>query len=198
MIGYGTHVTGCTVAIDWGALEDAFEADGRNAGHYLNLATGEVLCLAAESTPQPRGESATYAKIPSPTAEEQYTWLEQFTASVTNPDLRQRLAEAISGPRAFRHFKDALVLHADERSRWWRFRKEHVFAAMDAWLLASGITPLVGRLERYKPVNASLEPWSAARLREQLGFVADAMPPGDVRFLISLADFLKARTRLRR
>lgn len=65
VFAYGTCVTGCTVNINWGALEDAFEADGRNAIHYLNLATGEVLCVPAESTLDPRSGSATYGSSSS-------------------------------------------------------------------------------------------------------------------------------------
>ena len=189
----GAVVTGRTIPVDWGALEDAFEADGRRATYYVNLCTGEVLRFDVESGPPLLVERARYAKIPSPTAAEQYKWLEEFTLSVTDPDLRPRLTEAISGPRAFRHFKDELVLYAEERSRWWRFRKERVSAAMDAWLLAAGITPLVARHERYNAANPPAEDCSAPRLRQQLATLVDGTAPGELRFLISLAEFLGAR-----
>jgi hypothetical protein len=65
--------------------------------------------------------------------------MEDFIATISNPQLRSQLSYAIQGRGAFRHFKDTLLTHPDERERWFAFSAARVRERALDWLADEGI-----------------------------------------------------------
>jgi hypothetical protein len=111
--GSGNHTATKEVPVDWEALEDAFENNAPEVHSYLHLATGEVLRVVdgiADPEMHTRiASDANYMRVDPVSSREQYRWMERFIPMVDEPDLRDRLAQAIDGKGAFRRFKDVLM-----------------------------------------------------------------------------------------
>src|SRR6187551_2305798 len=131
------------VAVDWEALEDAFENNAPEVHSYLHLTTGEVLRVVdGVADPQMHARISAdpnYLRIDPVSSREQYRWMERFIPMVDDPDLRGKLAHAIDGKGAFRRFKDVLMTYSADRERWFAFRSERLRTFMEAWLNAHAI-----------------------------------------------------------
>ncbi|MDH5670557.1 MAG: UPF0158 family protein [Myxococcales bacterium] len=131
------------VPIAWETLEDAFENNAPEVHSYINLVSGDVIRVVdgiADPAVHARiANDASYMRIDPVSSREQYRWMEHFIATVTEPELRQRLVTAIDGKGAFRRFKDVLMAYPVDRERWFSFRSERLRTAMEAWLEAHGI-----------------------------------------------------------
>jgi hypothetical protein len=203
------------VPVDWEALEDAFENNAPEVHSYLHLTTGEVLRVVdGVADPQMHVRIASdgnYVRIDPVSSREQYRWMERFIPLVEEPDLREKLTQAIDGKGAFRRFKDVLMSFGTERERWFTFRSERLRTFMEAWLTAHAIAPVE------RPAWADIPPApesevlpessddgvpksqggrrarNADTLRQQLKDVADTLGPRDLDLLSTFAEFLKAR-----
>lgn len=133
------------IAVDWEALEDAFENNASEVHSYLHLATGEVLRvvdgIADPELHSKIAESSSYLRIEPVSSREQYGWMERFIPMVEEEDLCERLLDAIDGKGAFRRFKDVLMSWPEEREKWFAFRSERVRVFMESWLAANGLSP---------------------------------------------------------
>ncbi|GAC1574334.1 MAG: hypothetical protein NVS3B20_05950 [Polyangiales bacterium] len=131
------------VAIDWEALEDAFENNAPEVHSYLQLGTGEVIRVVdGVADPHMHARIAAdtgYLRVDPVSSREQYRWMERFIPMVEETELRGRLNQAIDGKGAFRRFKDVLMTHAEERERWFTYRSERLKTFMDAWLTAHSL-----------------------------------------------------------
>ncbi len=67
--------------------------------------------------------------------------MSDFIGTVEDPELRERLDDAIRGKGAFRRFGDRLRAHEDEWTRWRRFKAERDLARARAFLAAAGYRP---------------------------------------------------------
>jgi hypothetical protein len=152
-----------------------------------------------------------YVRIDPVSSREQYRWMERFIPLVEEPDLREKLTQAIDGKGAFRRFKDVLMSFGTERERWFTFRSERLRTFMEAWLTAHAIAPV----ERPAWADVPLAPESevppessedgvpksqggrrarnAEALRQQLHDVAETLGPRDLDLIATFAEFLKAR-----
>ncbi len=65
--------------------------------------------------------------------------MEEFTLSLPESRVRQRLIEALSRSKPFRHFKDAVHRDLELRDRWFEFRDKAYAAIARDWLAAQGI-----------------------------------------------------------
>jgi hypothetical protein len=101
--------------------------------YYLALETGEILFLSEYMDDEESGRlrdnieegSDRYERIPRAEAHEGYEDMEDFIDTVKDEHLAELLEVAINGRGAFRRFKDVLVRYAEERERWFRFKKAH-------------------------------------------------------------------------
>ncbi len=84
----------------------------------------------------------TYLRIDPVSSREQYRWMERFIPMVENPELAEKLTQAIDGKGAFRRFKDVLMAYGPERERWFSFRSERLRIFMEAWLNAHALNPI--------------------------------------------------------
>lgn len=83
-----------------------------------------------------------YLQVPRRGSDEAFTDMEDFIDTVENTRLRARLESAIGGRRPFRHFKDELGYHDDERERWFAFRNDCERRRVLEWLEDEGIEPI--------------------------------------------------------
>lgn len=197
------------VAVDWEALEDAFENNAPEVHSYLHLSTGEVLRVVdGIADPQMHSRIAAdpgYVRVEPVSSREQYRWMERFIQMLDPGDLRDELTLAIDGRGAFRRFKDVLMVNAPERERWFAFRSERLRVFMEAWLEAHALRA-VPRVAPAPPVEMSPEPPSVSQeqlgarrtrnaewLRRQLRDVAASLGARDLDRVLTFAEFVKAR-----
>lgn len=208
------------IPVDWEALEDAFENNAPEVHSYLHLAAGDVLRVVdGVADPQMHARIAadpSYLRIDPVSSREQYRWMERFIPMVENPELAEKLTQAIDGKGAFRRFKDVLMAYGPERERWFTFRSERLRIFMEAWLNAHALNPVARPVwvpeTPPKPEAAAATPEgpretreepapprevrrgkSVETLRKNLRDLADALGPRDLDTLTAFAEFLKAR-----
>lgn len=196
------------VAVDWEALEDAFENNAPEVHSYLHLGTGEVLRVVdgiADPEMHARiASDSTYLRIEPVSSREQYRWMERFIPMVDEAELRDRLTHAIDGKGAFRRFKDVLMSHGPERERWFAFRSERLRVFMEAWLAAHALNPIARAA--FPPAEAPAEAApisqealsgrrgrSAEALRKQVREIAETLGVRDLDKVLAFAEFVKAR-----
>ncbi|MFH1812094.1 MAG: UPF0158 family protein [Pseudomonadota bacterium] len=115
------------IAVDWSALEAAFENHSPEVRSYLDRHSGELLSLVGGEADTARGVEVRenperFLFVEPVPSREQYRIMERFIATVTYPALAERLSDAIVGKGAFRRFKDCIAQHVEERKRWFAFR----------------------------------------------------------------------------
>jgi hypothetical protein len=200
------------VPVDWEALEDAFENNAPEVHSYLHIGTGEVLRVVdgiADPEMHARiASDASYMRIDPVSSREQYRWMERFIPMVEDPDLRDKLMQAIDGKGAFRRFKDVLMSYGPERERWFAFRSERLRVFMEAWLASHGLRPVsrpvwTAEAQAQRPREAtppiSQEQLSGRRgrsadaLRKQLRELAESLGARDLEKVTAFAEFVKAR-----
>lgn len=208
------------VAVDWEALENAFENNAPEVHSYLHLLTGDVLRVVdGVADPQMHARIASdsrYLRIEPVSSREQYRWMEQYIPLVEDPKLRARLEVSIDGKGAFRRFKDVLMAFGSERERWFSYRSERLRTFIEAWLGAHSIKA-APRLE-WASAPAGAEPASASEeparevaaepagdvvdlrrgrgldwLRRRLHDLADLLGPRDLETIVAFAEFMRAR-----
>jgi hypothetical protein len=199
------------VAVDWEALEDAFENNAPEVHSYLHLSTGEVLRVV-DGIADPQMHSriaadAAYVRVEPVSSREQYRWMERFIQMLDPSDLRDELTLAIDGRGAFRRFKDVLMVNAPERERWFAFRSERLRVFMEAWLEAHALQAVPRPAPAAPPPEAvASEPApppadqlgarrtrNAEWLRRQLRDIAATLGARDLDRLLTFAEFVKAR-----
>lgn len=134
-------------------LTEAFEASSINCTYYLNLRTGsfkvvldrDVYDIEEDEDDEdldndvfpvtdPEFGSELWQQVPFEESWEGYNRMVSFTETVQILRLKNRLINALNGPKAFRHFKDVLFYYPDERVKWFEFeRSERMKKALD-WL----------------------------------------------------------------
>jgi hypothetical protein len=74
-----------------------------------------------------------------------YRDMEIFIATVSDPDIVDRLEIAINGKGAFRRFKDVLSRWPEEFQRYYQVSSERQRGRARAWLASEGFRPLPER-----------------------------------------------------
>jgi hypothetical protein len=133
--------------LDWSVLELAFTQNNPEFFAFLDLETGEVLQWSVYSHDKTEIESLEqrtsadpmrYRAITSPSSQERWSWMEEFTQTV-EPPLQEQLEDAIHGKGAFRRFKDALLRYPTQREAWFRFEEQRERRALHDWLDSLGV-----------------------------------------------------------
>jgi hypothetical protein len=141
---------GRRVAVDWDDLEMALAGNPGSWTYYLDVRSGEVQMvpidrLDDEGTWLSREElddridAGHLIPVEPLGASVEYGWMAEFTATVEDARLRDRLGAALDGRGAFRRFKSVLLEAPAERQRWFALRDERVRGAARDWLAEAGI-----------------------------------------------------------
>ena len=86
-----------------------------------------------------REDDGDYVPLPSQYDIHEYSIMERFCHSVTNPKIVNDLFRSITGRGAFRRFKDAICRHGVEED-WYRFKDEAYKVIAIEWFEENGIT----------------------------------------------------------
>jgi hypothetical protein len=139
------------------ALIAAVETELPDVEHYLDLRTGEVLPIVGAVGDEEgdlealdeiardnrmlarrvREEPDCYEPVPSIRPEAGFGWMQEFTASVADTRLRNRLQKVLRDCTndCFEAFRHALKSAPEpERERWFAFRNEKIVEFIDEWL----------------------------------------------------------------
>lgn len=89
------------------------------------------------------GFGVRYIAVPECDSSESYRDMEDFVDTVQPGRLQNRLWDALRGQKPFRHFRDVLYNHPQERVRWFEFQRERVRQRVLNWLESRGIEPIL-------------------------------------------------------
>lgn len=96
--------------------------------HYLDTETGEVIPVFSYNREKILAEVQhhpnRFVRLAPQSGREGYYVMEEFTKTVSRPDLRARLEETLKHEHVFREFRAAVEADDDERRRWQQFRAE--------------------------------------------------------------------------
>ena len=131
------------LALDLDELSAILEGDPLRGGGRVDMRTGEVWHHSAYDDPVDVDE----AELDDP---ERWLWAEaqlarrlvgmsEFTETVADAALADRLQRALHGRGAFRHFRDALDEQPDELTRFHRFSDERRRGRARRWLAEHGL-----------------------------------------------------------
>ena len=138
------------VPVNWDDLEMALTSNQGEWTCYLNLETGEVRMIPvnrldddddglSEDEIDAGLDAGRLIHVEPLGSEVEYRWMAEFTGTVRDARLRDRLEVALDGRGAFRRFKNVLLDFPAERERWFAFRDEQLHAAARDWLGELGI-----------------------------------------------------------
>jgi hypothetical protein len=80
--------------------------------------------------------------VPSDDSSDAFRDMADFTETVSNSRLRERLLDALNRNRPFRRFKDALSASESETNRWYAFSAERVRERIKDWLAEYEVEPI--------------------------------------------------------
>lgn len=131
-------------------LADVLEGDPVYGGGRIDLRTGDVWPRAAIECAREVGEedlddedSERWLAVWCEGSRAAYRDMEDFIEETSDRDQAERLSIAISGPGAFRRFKDVLKRWPDELETWHTFSNERQRGRARAWLASEGYSPRV-------------------------------------------------------
>jgi hypothetical protein len=146
--------------VSWDDLEMALTGNPGSWTYYLDVRTGEVQMVPVDRLEVGGGDWPSEDDIddgldaghliPVEPLESwvEYGWMAEFTATVGDARLRDRLEVALDGRGAFRRFKNVLLGAPEERERWFALRDARLRAAARDWLAEQGIEPTTQPLPR--------------------------------------------------
>jgi hypothetical protein len=137
------------VSIELEELSWILEGDGGSGDGRVDLLTGEVWPEAAidyaeetgEGLPDP-DDSNRWLYVSGEGSREGYRDMECFIAGLNDSDRSDLLSTTISGPGAFRRFRDALDRWPDEKERFFAFSNERQRGRARSWLASAGLAAI--------------------------------------------------------
>ena len=84
-------------------------------------------------------EGERYVRIPERDTGNAFRSMHAFTETVSIPELKEKLADALQGKGAFRRFKDILLGYQKERKRWHGFDAREMKNTIRDWLRSLGM-----------------------------------------------------------
>ena len=133
-----------SLPVDLEELAMVLEGDPVHGGGRIDLRTGEVWSQAAIDYAIEIGEEGEdddpdrWLWVRCEGSRAAYSDMEWFITDLDQPQVAERLNSAISGPGAFRRFKDALSLWPDLRERWHGFAEDRQRGRARSWLADQG------------------------------------------------------------
>ena len=118
-----------------------FRFEMMDGGSYLDTATGNILLVGdgADEAPENIEGDARYIWIEPISSHESYRIMEDFIATVDDPDASARLARAIEGAKPFRRFKDVLHDFPLLLDAWFAFENAAHIRLAETWCEENGI-----------------------------------------------------------
>jgi hypothetical protein len=152
-----------TLPIDLEFLGDMMESERDISAYYLDTQTGEIAVVSQDllleeppdrELPEWQEEQLAlarailentaerYVEVPQVETREAYDLMAQFAKTVTDPQLARELDIALAGRGAFSRFRYVLYGYADEKERWFAFKRAASIRRAREWVEELGITPV--------------------------------------------------------
>lgn len=87
-------------------------------------------------------EENRYVIIPERSSSEAYENMVRFTKTLDDPDISDKLFDALDRRGAFRRFKDVLRRYPDIDEQWYKFKEKIEKQEVRKWLWRIGIDPI--------------------------------------------------------
>ncbi|MDT5102972.1 MAG: hypothetical protein QOI25_485 [Mycobacterium sp.] len=131
------------IAVDLEELASFLEGDPRYGEARIDLKSGEIWPPHddLEEDDGVDDVEGPWRYIPHQGSHDGYRDMERFIATVTDPEIADRLEIAITGTGAFHRFKDVLSRWPEELGRYLMLRDERQRGRARAWLAAEGYRP---------------------------------------------------------
>lgn len=139
------------IPVDLEQLADVREGDPAHGGGRVDLRTGEVwpemsfdddLEDSDDQEDEDDGDGdSRWLWVDPAGSRPGYRDMELFIDSLDDAHVAELLTIAISGPGAFRRFKQALASRPETADRWYAFSEDRSRGRARAWLAAEGLTP---------------------------------------------------------
>lgn len=130
------------VKINKEALFAQFEFSSSETSFYLDTQTGEILSVSEfDDLEEDTGTKELieenperFVMFPEQDSRRGYDDMVDFTNSLTNKELQDKLAIALNGKGVFRRFKDVLLDYPKERESWFAFEEKRRRERFEEWL----------------------------------------------------------------
>ena len=148
--------------VSFDKIEDAMVISSENISYWLDKQTGKVIFIGDESmfgeafyddTEEEKAaheimilsgeleneenieiDENRYLEINPPHSGEKWKWMEEFALDQQdNPNLFNKLADALRGNKSFRRFKDVLLNFPDDRENWFAFENKKLREFIENW-----------------------------------------------------------------
>lgn len=122
-----------------------FALDNRVAGgaNYLDTETGDVIPVFSYNREQildaVREAPGRYLRLAPQSGGQGYRAMADFAATVSRPEFRRQLEQALAGPGRFRAFRDVVESDDAENHRWHNYRITMLIEVIRAKLAAQEI-----------------------------------------------------------
>jgi len=124
-------------------LLEAYEIGSSEIDYYIDTKTNKVVFhideaydgIPEETKLEKKIEKYPNRFIPIPKREsrDEYEWMMEFTESLNDENLREKLEIALDGKGAFRRFKNVLLNYQEKREEWFKFRDKKMKQDILAW-----------------------------------------------------------------
>lgn len=127
------------VKIKMDDLLEYFEEGSYEVQHFLDIEKGEIITLMEWDEDEKLREEIEsggerYILLPEQDSRTGYRDMVDFTETVEDQNLQEKLWIALDGKGAFRRFKDVLYNYPEERERWFKFQYEKKKSRLLKWL----------------------------------------------------------------
>ena len=127
------------VKIKMDDLLEYFEEGSYEVQYFLDIEKGEVITLMEWDEDEKLREEIEfggerYILLPEQDSRTGYRDMVDFTETVEDQNLQEKLWIALDGKGAFRRFKDVLYNYPEERERWFKFQYEKKKSRLLKWL----------------------------------------------------------------
>jgi hypothetical protein len=124
---------------DYSGVEHFFDKENQEVTCVTEILSDEEVKLLERIDRQPD----RYIPIPQEDPKEAYNDMPVFIETLKDEALKEKLYIAITGPGAFRRFKDVLLDYPNEREVWFKFKKDRTKTRVYKWLEAQGLGQLL-------------------------------------------------------
>jgi len=124
-------------------LLEAYEFGGAEIDSYIDSKTNKVITHIDEAYDGDPEETKLKKKIekypnrfipiPKRESRDEYEWMMEFTESLDDENLREKLEIALDGKGAFRRFKNVLLNYQEKRKEWFKFRNKKMKQDILEW-----------------------------------------------------------------
>lgn len=134
-----------TLTIRADALIMAFEYQGPEMQHFLDLQTGEVLLLIEDAVDDEEererleDEPERFLRIDPVPSYIGFEIMSDFVETLSEGELQRQLDRALRKSRPFRRFKDVLYDYPAAQEDWYRFHEQAFIKIIQEWLEENGV-----------------------------------------------------------